>query len=235
MTNLSISKITNINPVTIREVLSSAKISRAEKIQFMKNNSTEIKSVLDIIPTNSEYNALMKERPLVKFKPLKNSFTKRGDKILLAKTLNISLNEVDNYIKNVHDSLKKTDNLDFLPTTTIDSIKTYIYRHGSAEQLVSFFNFELSKSEDKLKLLYHTLEYNNCGIADYFIRPIHRMKNTTLIDLYNVIDKNLKMAYDNHQITQEQNLAVSEWALKRIYQIQHNSKFINAIKIKQYV
>lgn len=114
------------------------------------------------------------------------------------------------------------------------TLKTYIYRHGSSEQLVEFFDFELQKSNNILKTLYKTLEYNNNGVADYFVRPIHRMSNKTLVEVYEVVDKNLKIAQDTGLITEKQSLETSEWALKRIYQIQHNSKFINSLKIKEY-
>ncbi len=234
MTDFAISKIEKINPNLVREVLSSSRITQAEKENFVRKYNNEIKTSLDIVPTSTEYNKMMESRPLIKYRPFKNSFTKRGDKILLAKALNIQVNEVDDYIKNVQDSLSKLDSLDFIPVSTQDSLKTYIYRHGSAEQLVEFFDFELQKSNDILKILYKTLEYNNNGVADYFVRPIHRMKNSTLIDLYSVVDKNLKLSQNNGSITEKQSLETSEWALKRIYQIQHNSKFINSLKIKEY-
>lgn len=234
MSDLSISKIERINPQLIHQVLCSTKITQDEKVQFMRKHSGEIKSTLNVVPTSSEFNKMMEARPLIKYRPFKNSFTKRGDKILLAKSLNIPVTEVDDYIKNVQESLSELNKLDFIPVSSQDALKTYIYRHGSAEQLVSFFDLELQKSNDVLKTLYKTLEYNNGGVADYFIRPIHRMKNSTLVDLYGVVDKNLKIAQSNGSITEKQNLETSEWALKRIYQIQHNSKFINSLKIKEY-
>lgn len=60
------------------------------------------------------------------------------------------------------------------------------------------------------------------------------MSNKTLVEVYGVVDKNLKIAQDKGLITEKQSLETSEWALKRIYQIQHNSKFINSLKIKEY-
>lgn len=234
MSDLSISKIERINPNLIRDVLGSSRITQGEKVQFIRKHSNKIKSTLDIVPSSSEFNKMMETRPLIKYRPLKNSFTKRGDKILLAKSLNISVSEVDDYIKNVQDSLSKLNTLDFLPVSTQDTLKTYIYRHGSSEQLVEFFDFELQKSNNILKTLYKTLEYNNNGVADYFVRPIHRMSNKTLVEVYGVVDKDLKIAQDKGLITEKQSLETSEWALKRIYQIQHNSKFINSLKIKEY-
>lgn len=101
MGNLSISRVGNINPVLIQEILSSTKISNAEKVDFIKQNYSEIKSVLDITPTSDEYRDMMNIRPLIKYRPIKNSFTKKGDKILLAKTLNIEPSKIDDYIKNI--------------------------------------------------------------------------------------------------------------------------------------
>lgn len=234
MCNLSVSKVEKINPKLIHEVLTSNKITQDEKIQFIRKHSSEIKSTFDIVPTSAEYDKMMENRKLIKYRPLKNSFTKRGDKILLAKTLSIPVNKVDDYIKDVQKSLDILDKLTFLPVSTQDALKTYIYRHGSAEQLVAFFDFELQRSGDILKTLYKTLEYNSNGVADYFFRPIHRMSNRTLINMYGVVDKNLKVAQDKGSITKKQSLETSKWALKRIYQIQHNSKFINSLKIKKY-
>ena len=56
------------------------------------------------------------------------------------------------------------------------------------------------------------------------------MSNATLIKLYNVIDKNLKNARDKGSLTEEQYNKTAKRALVRIYQLQNNSKLINAIK-----
>ena len=54
------------------------------------------------------------------------------------------------------------------------------------EQLVKFWDYKLGHIKDVIKYLYSTLEYNTGGIADYFVRPIHRMNNKTLIKLYHI-------------------------------------------------
>ena len=180
--------------------------------------------------TDSEFNEMMSHRPIVKFKPVKNSLTKAGDKILLAKTLGIAPSEVNDYIKNVSDAMQDVNRLSFLPKDRIDAIKTYVFRHGSKDDLVVFLNYELTKSKNLLKTLYTTLDYYSGGVADYFIRPIHRMDNKTLIKIYNVIDKNLKASEQEGKITKEENLKAAKWALYRIYTIQNNNKLINAVK-----
>ena len=55
-----------------------------------------------------------------------------------------------------------------------------------------------------------------------------------LIEWDVLVDKNLKFAQNEGLSSQKQNLKTSEWVLKRIYQIQQNSKFRNSLKINTY-
>jgi len=109
-------------------------------------------------------------------------------------------------------------------------LKTYVYRHGSKDDLVNFLDYELKKSKNLVTTLYKTLTYYSGGVADYFIRPIHRMDNKTLIRVYNVIDKNIKESESMGLISEAESNKIAKWALVRIYKIQSNSKLINAIK-----
>ena len=229
----AISSIDSMTPITlskVREVLTSNKISQGKKTEFVRHFKTQIQEALDVKLTGIEYKRIMGTRPLQKFRIFKNSITKRGDKRMLAMLLEIEPAEVDEYIKNVTEAMKDVNELGFLPKNKMDSIKTYVYRHGSKDEIVEFLDYELRTSKDVLKTLYSTLEYHTGGIADYFIRPVHRMTNNTMIRLYNVIDKNLKSAYETGSITREQYDKDARNALIRIYQIQNNSKLINAIK-----
>ena len=230
---MDIQAINSITPITlskVHEVLTSNKISQRQKTDFIRYYKTQIQQALDVKLTGTEYQWIMKSRPLQKFKPIKNSFTKRGDKILLAKMLGIEPTEVDDYIENVEEALTDIDKLSFLPKDKLDSIKTYVYRHGSKDDIVTFLDYELRESKDILSTLYKTLEYHTGGLADYFIRPIHKMSNLTMIKLYNVIDKNIENAYKSGSIDEKQKGEIARWALIRIYQIQNNSQFINAVK-----
>lgn len=229
----AISSISSITPLTlakVHEIMTSNKISNSQKTEFVRHYKTQIQEVLDVKLTGIEYKWIMGCRPLQKFRFLKNSITKRGDKKMLANVLELDPSDVDNYIENVTEALKETDELDFLPRDQLDAIKTYIYRHGSKDGIKTFLDYELRRSDDIIKTLYRTLEYHTGGVADYFIRPVHRMSNTTMIHLYNVIDKNIRAALDNNSITKEQYNETAHWALVRIYQIQNNSTLINAIK-----
>lgn len=230
---MEVSAINSITPITlskVHEVLTSNKISQREKTDFIRHYKTEIQEAIDVKLSGAEFKWIMSKRPLQKFKPLKNSLTKRGDKIILSEMLGIEPCEVENYISNVEDTLADINKLGFLPKDKLDAIKTYIYRHGSKDEIVEFLDYELKTSGDILKTLYRTLDYHTNGLADYFIRPIHRMSDLTLIKLYNVIDKNLKNAMKTGSISEEQYYKTAKQTLIRIYQIQNNSKLINAIK-----
>ena len=230
---MEVSAINSITPITlskVHEVLTSNKISQREKTDFIRHYKTEIQEAIDVKLSGAEFKWIMSKRPLQKFKPLKNSLTKRGDKIILSEMLGIEPCEVENYISNVEDALADINKLGFLPKDKLDAIKTYIYRHGSKDEIVEFLDYELKTSGDILKTLYRTLDYHTNGLADYFIRPIHRMSDLTLIKLYNVIDKNLKNAMKTGSISEELYYKTAKQTLIRIYQIQNNSKLINAIK-----
>ena len=227
---MKVEKISSIDINTLQNIMASNKISESQKTQFIKENQTQIEKVIKLEITPTQFKGLMKNRPLKKFRLLRNSFTKRGDKILLAKTLDIDPDEVDDYIDEVRTDMSELSDLSFLPTDKMDSLKTYIYRHGSKDDIVAFLDYELHCAKDKLKALYSTLEYHTGGIADYFIRPIHRMDNRTMVRLYRVVDKHLDAAKASGNITDEQYTKTAKWALIQIYHLQNNSKLINAIK-----
>ena len=230
---MKVNAISLLTPITlskVHEILTSNKITDSQKTQFVRHYKTEIQQALEVKLSGTEFKWIMSKRPLQKFKPVRNSFTKRGDKIMLAEMLGIEPSDVNDYISNIEDDLQDLDKLSFLPKDKIDAIKTYVYRHGSKDDIVKFLDYELTTSTDMLKTLYRTLDYHTDGLADYFIRPIHRMSNKTLIKLYNVIDKHLKSARDNGSISEEQYNETARNALIRIYQLQNNSKFINAVK-----
>lgn len=227
---MNISKIENIDFSTFCKLLSSQKISEEKKIHFVRKNKTKILEAMKIHLTTADFQKIIKNRPLQKFRPLKNSFTKAGDKILLAQTLNIQPSEVPAYIKNVKNSMEAVKNLNFISQENFDAIKTYVYRHGSKDDLVAFLDMELKKVKDIETFLYQTLSYNAGGVADYFTRPIHAMDNKTLVKLYNIINENINIAHKNGDLSKLESQNIAQWTLIRIYKIQNNSKLLNAIK-----
>ncbi|MBO5434645.1 hypothetical protein J6A31_02330 [bacterium] len=226
-------KVEKIEPISweyVQKIMASNKLTEAQKTQFVRTNRVKIKEVIETKITSAEFKGLMENRPLQKFRPLKNSYTKMGDKIILAKALGIEPSQVADHIKNIANSMKDVDNLDFLSIDNFEMIKSYVYRHGTKDELVAFLDYELTKSKHVVDSLYKNLNYYAGGIADYFIRPIHRMDNKTLVKLYNVIDKHINISRQNGIITDEESKKLAEWTLIQIYKIQNNSKLINAIK-----
>ncbi|MBR1618730.1 hypothetical protein IJ674_02400 [bacterium] len=238
---MKIDKIDKINPVgnldlyKVREVITSSKITTDQKIKFIKKNHSEISHLVDEKISSSDFKTIMNNRPLILFKPLKNSYTKAGDKKLLAIALGIKPNEVDNYIKNINLQVRSMQDINTMGISkdNYEEVKTYIFRHGEKEQVINFLDYELSHAKNILHVLYHTLEYNSGGVADYFIRPIHRLDNGTMLGIYNVVDKNLKAGRASGKISDVQAQETAEWALARIYKIQNNQRLQNAIKLKK--
>jgi len=225
-------KIEPVNPIDSLEVykiLSSEKLTDKQKAEFIKNNSSAIKSIAKTEISKNEFKELMEHRPLIRFRPLKNSFTKQGDDILLAKSLNISKYEIRKYINSIIDSNFEIKNS--CDKDNIEKIKTYVYRHGTKSQVIAFLEYELSDVKTTLEKLYKTLELNSGGLCDYFSRPIHRMNNRTLAKLYNVIDKSLKNSANAGYISTEKLNSTAEWALVKIYEIQNNSKVLRAYEV----
>ena len=217
-------KVEPITPLYVNKVLASNKLTDEQKYQFIKENASAIKSFSGEEINMTELKEIMKSRPLVRFRPIKNSFTKQGDKILLAKSLNIEPKEVNSYIDNLTTSGLNTDT----PVESIEKVKSYVYRHGTKGQVLKFLEYELSDVKFILERLYKTLQANSGGLYDYYERPIHRMTNNNLAQLYNVIDKSLKNAEKKGAINKDQLASTSEWALVKIYEIQNNSKLIRA-------
>ena len=56
------------------------------------------------------------------------------------------------------------------------------------------------------------------------------MDNKTLVNLYKVIDKNIQVAKDKGNLSEETAQNIAQWAIIQIYEIQNNSKLLNAIK-----
>ena len=227
---MKIDRIEHLDLEALKNVLSSTQITDSQKVQFVNKYKPEIEQIIKTQISNMDFRTIMQKRALIKFRPLKNSFTKKGDKIILAKALNINPSEVSNYIKNVASAMNNIDNIHGLTPEKMDMLKTYVYRHGSKDELVAFLDYELTQSKNIVESLYKTLNYYSGGIADYFIRPIHRMDNKTLIKVYRIIDKHIKKSITDGNLTDADSKLIAKWALVQIYKIQNNSKLINAIK-----
>ena len=107
---MSVSKVSAINSVgsmnsvdfyTIRKILTSNDISATQKTKFIKDNRSQIDRMVEQKISSPEFQYMMKNRPLEIFKPIKNSYTKRGDKIILSKALGLTKSQLDRYVDNV--------------------------------------------------------------------------------------------------------------------------------------
>lgn len=226
---MEVPKIDVINIYTVHTVLDSSQISMYDKAKFVNQNISAIENIINYDITSNDFKNIMLQRPIQMFRPLQNSFRKRGDQFILAKSLDIKSKDVPKYIDDLLENFPKLKDT-HMTLESMEKIKTYVYRHGTQKQVVKALDYELTSSKDKLKTLYSTLSYNTSGLADYFKRPIHRMTNTTLFALYDVINKHLNNMQTNGDIIEEERLRVSSLALVRIYEIQKNSKFIQAVK-----
>ena len=229
---MEIQKIQNITLDKVSNVLSATHISVAQKETFLKMHSEAIHGLIAGKINTAAFRSIMKNRPLKIFRPFKNSLTKKGDRKILAEVLGIEPSELDSYIDEVSEKIEEGDT-DDLSEESIEKVKTYVYRHGDRNQVLTFLDYEISSAEDILGVLYRTLSYNAGGVADYYVRPIHRMNNRTLVSLYDVINKNLRKAKDTGNISETDKDRMAQWALVRIYEIQNNQKLQNAIKLKQ--
>ena len=226
---MDVSKIESINVYTVHTVLASSQISMYDKVKFVNQNISEIENIVNYDINSEDFKNIMLERPIQIFRPLQNSFRKRGDQIILAKSLNIKSKDVPKYVDDYLNNFPKLND-SYMTLESMEKIKTYVYRHGSQKQVVKTLDYELTTSKDKLRTLYSTLSYNTYGLAYYFKRPIHRMTNTTLFSLYEVVNNHLNKMQSDGDIIEEERLRISSLILVRLYEIQKNSKFIQAIK-----
>ena len=227
-------EISPIGPVSInsvQQILRSDKISDAEKAKFIRTHRAEIETVMQKEITSSDVKYIMKQHPLKPYRPIKNFFTKKGDKELLALSLGIPSFEVEKYIDEIVSNVMKQDFINNIELDNIDKCKSYVYRHGTKEQVVSFLDHELKYAHNKLLTLYQTLDYEMGGVADYFRRPIHKMDNRTLVNLYTVVDNHLDVMKKTNDIDETDKIRIAKWCLVRIYQIQNDPKLHNAIRI----
>ena len=87
----------------VRSENETAKITESSQIHYLQTEKT--RDLLEknhytssLLISKKEYGAMMRHRPLIKFRFIKNSFIKRGDLALLADSLNVPKNMVNTVI-----------------------------------------------------------------------------------------------------------------------------------------
>ena len=122
----SINSITTIDLPTIHKILSSTSLSEKQKENFVRQHTSQICQVFQAHISLAEYKFIMRNRPLRKFKFLKNAITKRGDRIFLAETLGVDPAELDDYIGDVEYAITDLNKLSFLPKDKLDAKHIFI-------------------------------------------------------------------------------------------------------------
>ena len=134
----------------------TTKAKAIQKIEAEKKNIEKKEEIAPQIPslklTRADFSHLMKNRPLIKFRPFKNSFTKKGDKIMLSTGLEIPINEVDDYIEKViaqeiirfdEAQEERERKLNEANQEKLALVEKYIFRHGTKKQISRRSRIEL--------------------------------------------------------------------------------------------
>ena len=119
---MKVNRIETLDLESIYKVLNSKEITEAQKTKFVLSNSTNIKKIMKRSIDDKDFKLLMKNRAIKKFRPIKNSYTKIGDKMILAKALSLQPSKLPRYIKNVTQMMKDSTELDFLPKSTLETM-----------------------------------------------------------------------------------------------------------------
>lgn len=230
-----IQPVNNLDFDKLRDIMTSSKITKNQKIQFLNDNHSEIKSIIDGKISSSDFKMIMENRHLELLRPLKNRYTRLGDRRILAMALGIKPYEVNGYIRNLTHKIHSMKDLKSLhiPKDVYDEVRTYVFRHGTKSQVINFLDYELHHTKDILKSVYSTLEYNSGGVADYFLYPVHRLDNSTVLKVFDKIHTNLQDNASKGNITNVQAMDTAEWAIAKIYRIQNNQHLKNTIKLKK--
>ena len=138
---MKIDKINDLNFDKIYNILTSNKITETQKTNFILANRVQIKNIIESSINHVDFKALMQNRTIQKFRPLKNSYTKMGDKIILAKALGIPQDKLPAHIKDLVKKINELEDLNILNPSNMEMIKTYVYRHGSKDEIVTYLDY----------------------------------------------------------------------------------------------
>ena len=230
-----------IEPIKTTNIINEIKAIEQKNLKC-ETNKTEFKQIVNhqavLQMSPKEYKTLLKSRPLIKYRPLKNSLAKRIDKSLLAEGLNIPEDDIEDYISGIvknnfeEDSIVKLNkNLNkTIKQSEINMIRNYVYRHGKKNEVIAYLDNELSIAKDILKTLYKTLDDELSGVSSYYSRPCHPLSDNDAEKMHNVIQKNLNNAEMSGQISKADKLEAADYALNKIKLIQDNPDLRQAFR-----
>ena len=96
---------------------------------------------------------------------------------------------------------------------------------------MAILHYELSDVRTALTYLYTTLENNSGGLADYITKNHRIMDNSTISNIYSVIDQSIKKSTEAGYIRKTESGKISQWALARIYELQNKTPTVHPMDI----
>lgn len=215
--------INRIDPVDVKKF-----VVNESEMHALKNGTSRFHL------SRAEFALIMKNRPLIKYRPLKNSFTKRGDMKILAGALEIKPSWIDGLIDRIiendfEDNMEyssidgKWEKTNHIDENKLQMIRTYVYRHGKKEAMLKFFGNEIQNTKNLMQTLYRNFNSQLDGVSGYFSRPIHVLDSETVKILQNQIYARLDEAHAAGNITDEDRLEAAQYFLNWIGKIQGDS------------
>ena len=135
---MKVEKINQLDFDMLMKVMSSTRLTYTDKVNFVQKNRTKITQIMDIKISGADYNTLMQKRGLQKFRPLKNSFTKKGDKI---KRINESVIEIFQKVK------FSITNVFYMPSTStgVEKITKLMVCVDNKNKKMAFVDYDSKK------------------------------------------------------------------------------------------
>ncbi len=236
----------SINGIEAIRLYEAAKLSQASRIQSEVKEETKKYLELELKEnkahiSRAQYSMMLKNRPLLNYRPIKNSFTKKGDQQLLAHSLGISIYDIDKLINHIIETEFENSQYEYydelhwrrmhdVDEETKEITKDYVMRHGTKEQVLEYLKWHLHHAGNILDALYFNLESDLLSLNQYYLRPCHMLDSVSANNLYDTIHKELKNAHNKGDITMEQNLKAAQDTLDWIYKIQTASGIQRALR-----
>ncbi|MDD3238343.1 MAG: hypothetical protein PHV37_09645 [Candidatus Gastranaerophilales bacterium] len=234
-----------IDPITLYTLSQTSEVQKAQQIQSQElNEEQRIESfkkyhLPSLVMSKGEYKALLEKRPLIKYRAVRNILIKKADQQFLADQLGINPTDVSSYIDNIIDNVAKTRIPQYIPANNEFAKKVkiapgilepYIYKHGTKDQVINWFEYRLSDVKTALQELYKTLDDNAGGVYDYFSLPKHFLDNKNIEKMDKIVTTSMGNAQKAGYISKDQNVEACRWALQQINEIQNNSVIRRAVK-----
>lgn len=182
----------------IKEKIAAEEIKNHVKVQTKstQDNFSNGSLIPHLCISKQEYEGIISKRPLIKFRPVRNTFIKSSDKALLAESLNIPKSDIDKYINETIDYLLYKNPASIYYDGTI-KLQNY-YTEEIFRQILEKQNITKEEDIKKQELLFYQQPVGIMG--DYIYRHgsktqlLNYMKlqlsdaKSMLKQLYNILD-----------------------------------------------